>query len=145
MLEDNTSLLKSFHALFAFLYLAIAIALGIITQYTKREEMALGAGFCMGFIFHVICFFLAGKLINHSFAIHGVTNYRWFPSIIIEVSTISAILSLYGFKIITDMGPQFAIVFYITMMTLASKLDTDINHINMLFVPMLYLIFTLIC
>lgn len=144
MLGDNTSLLKSFHALFAFLYLAFAIVLGIITQYTKSEEMALGAGFCMGFIFHIICFFLAGKLINHSFAIHGVTNYRWAPSITIEVCTISAILSLYGFHIVTDMGPQFAIVLYITMMTIASKLDTDINHTNMLFVPILYLIFVVI-
>jgi len=141
---ENSSLLKFFHGVFAFLYVTVAVVLGIITKYTNREEMALGAAFVLGYIFHFICFFMTDRLINHSFAIYGVTSYRWLPSIIIEVFTISAILSLYGFNIISDMGPQFAILFYITIMCIASKLDADINYVNMLVVPLLYKIFIII-
>lgn len=144
MFKDNTTLLRSIHGLFVFLYVTITVVMGVVTQYSKREECALGTAFVMGIFYHLICTLMASKLMTYSLEINGYSAYRWGPSIVIEIATITAILSLYGFNILSDMGPQFAIAFYIVIMMVAFELDRDIHAFSLLFVPIFYCIFILL-
>lgn len=144
MFDDNKSLLKFFNALFVFLYVAMMIVLGVISKYINREELALGTALAFGALYHLICFFISSILMTVSFSVNGYTSYRWVSSIVIELATLTAILSLYGFNLLSDMGPQFALIFYVTIMIVASKLDTNISFVNMFFVPVLYSIFVFV-